>query len=114
MQIPQYLQNHNRGGEIMNRHHLKPFEQIEGILMEVKLDENLVTAVISGFPLIYCRTSPEARDIVENLTFDRMGQRVGIINIEGRLGFRWPEENPQSEEPSEFWKWYIKTYGITE
>ena len=98
----------------MNRHHLLPFEQLEGILMEVKLDENLMTAVISGYTLIYCRSSPEARDIVENLTIERMGQRVGIINIEDKLRFRWPDENPEPKGPSEFWKWYCKTYDINE
>ncbi len=102
------------GGEIMNRHHLQPFEQLEGILMEVRLDENLVTAIISGYPLIYCRSSQDARDIVENLTIERMGQRVGIINIEDKLRFRWPDENPVQEGPSPFWKWYCKTYGFTE
>jgi hypothetical protein len=98
----------------MNRHHLQPFEQLEGILMEIILDENLVSAVISGYLLIYCRSSPKARDIVENLTIERMGQRFGIINIEDKLRFRWPDENPLLEGPSEFWKWYCITYGFNE
>ena len=93
---------------------LEPWQELFGTFEEITVDDGAVVAVIAGYTLRYPRRTPEAEFLIKHLTKGKIGKKVGILNAEKELRIRWPDEQLKSNEPSPFWKWYCKTYGIPE
>ncbi len=93
---------------------LDPWQELSGTFLDISIDDEVVIAQISGYALRYPRRTAEAEFLMKHLRQDRIGTKVGILNCEMELRIRWPEEQVQSNQPSRFWKWYCKTYGIPE
>ena len=103
-----------RGGRLVIFSQLKPWEELIGIFESIEIGENAVVATISGYTLRYPCQTPEAEFLTKNLPSEKIGRKVVILNTEKDFRIRWPDEEPQSKEPSLFWKWYCETYGIPE
>lgn len=93
---------------------LRPWEELVGFFQHIAINEDAVIATISWYCLRYPRGTPEAEFLIKNLPLEKIGRKVEILNAETDLRIRWPDEQPQSKEPSLFWKWYGETYGIPE
>lgn len=98
----------------MISHQLNPWEELYGTFENIQTDDDVVIATISGYTLRYPRRTSEAEFLIKNLKKEKIGKKVGILNAEKDFRIRWPDEQPKSSEPSPFWKWYCKTYGVPE
>ena len=97
----------------MISYQLQPWQELIGIFQNLTIDDDVVIATISGYMLRYPSHSQEGAFLIKHLTNDKLGEKVEILNAESDLRILWPNER-QSTEPSRFWKWYCKTYGIPE
>jgi len=93
-------------------HQLAPWQEIFGTFQSITIDDDAVTVFIAGYPLRYGRRTPEAEFLITHLTPRRIGKLVGILNIEQEFRIRWPEEQMETMKPSNFIKWYCRTYSI--
>ena len=93
---------------------LKPWHELFGTFQDITIDDDVVVATIAGSILRYPRRTPEAEFLVKHLNKEKIGRKVGIMNIETELRIRWAAGDPTTTGPSLFWKWYCKTYGVPE
>ncbi len=96
----------------MNLKRLKEYEELVGVLEDIKEDDNQISVTVSGMTLEYPKLSDEGQILRNNIHTEDVGRRTGIMQtdvVEKSIVIRWSDEH-ENDGPTKFWEWYVTTY----